>query len=68
MGFFGLMNLSVSRWDWGEQWDWSETPLNFPESECWDRILQGNENTDSNCYRFVGGEMRKEDGTNRQGH
>ena len=37
------------------QWDWSENPLNFPESGWWGRVLSNHENTDSNCYRFVGG-------------
>jgi len=32
------VNLSVSRWDWGEQWNWSEDPLNFSESGWWGRI------------------------------
>ena len=33
------MNLSVSQGNRGEQWDWSESPLNFSESEGGSRIL-----------------------------
>jgi len=37
------------------QWDWSENPLNFPESKWLGRVLSNHENTDSNFGRFVGG-------------
>jgi hypothetical protein len=39
VGFCVSVNLSVSRWNFGEQWDWSENPLNFSESGWWGRIL-----------------------------
>jgi hypothetical protein len=38
VGFYVLANLCVSLEIWGEQWDWSENPLNFPESGWWGRI------------------------------
>ena len=39
VGFFVSMNLSVSQGNLGEQWDWCEDHLNFPESGWWGRIL-----------------------------
>jgi len=40
VGFVVSVNLSVSRGNREEQWDWSDDPLNFSESEWWGRITE----------------------------